>query len=170
MARAVGTEEVTPTASCSASAASNTAAPARRTLAASAVAAAAAAAVLVATTAALAPPPALAAADQAAIAATFALKCAGCHAGGGNVLQAGATLATADLERNGYADADALFALIYKGKGRMPGFGIDCAPKGQCTFGPRFTDDEVKGMAEFVLRRAGEGWVGNEGAPGPMGP
>jgi cytochrome c6 len=161
MARALGTEEEAPTVSCSPSPASNAAAPAR-TLAASA--AAVAAAVLVALAP---PPPAALAADQAAIAATFALKCAGCHAGGGNVLQAGATLATADLERNGYADADALFALIYSGKGRMPGFGADCAPKGQCTFGPRFSDDEVRGMAEFVLRRAGEGWVGNEGSPGP---
>jgi cytochrome c6 len=122
---------------------------------------AAAAAVLVAGLAALPPPPALAADDasSSAAASLFAGKCAGCHAGGGNLLQAGATLKSADLERNGYADPEALFKLIYGGKGRMPGFGADCAPKGQCTFGPRFTDDEVRGVGELVLRRAGEGWA-----------
>jgi cytochrome c6 len=127
--------------------------------------AATAAAVLVVALAPAAP----AHADQAAAAGNFALKCAGCHAGGGNVLQAGATLATADLQRNGYGDPEALYDLIYKGKGRMPGFGRECAPKGQCTFGARLEDDEVQGLVDYVLRRAGEGWVAEvaEGAAAP---
>lgn len=148
------TTSTTPTASTS------------RPAAIASTAAAAAALVLVAA-AALAPLPARAADDgggasQQAAAQTFALKCAGCHAGGGNILQAGATLSTADLERNGYGDPDALFRIIYGGKGRMPGFGADCAPRGQCTFGARLSDAEVRDVAEFVLRRAGEGWAGGQ--------
>jgi hypothetical protein len=54
---------------------------------------------------------------------------AGCHVGGGNIVQAGATLFQADLEKNGVADSGSLYQLIYAGKGRMPGFGQDCAPK-----------------------------------------
>lgn len=58
-----------------------------------------------------------------------ACSCTGCHAGGGNVVQAGASLSTGDLKRNGVADAKALYDLIYSGKGKMPGYGKDCAPR-----------------------------------------
>lgn len=71
----------------------------------------------------------LAAPSYADTVQTFAAKCAGCHAGGGNVVQAGATLKTPDLERNGYDTAEALYSIIYSGKGKMPGFGQDCAPR-----------------------------------------
>lgn len=36
-----------------------------------------------------------------------------------------------------------------------------CAPtrlQGQCTFGPRFSDEEVAAQAEYVLERAAAGW------------
>lgn len=56
----------------------------------------------------------------------------GCHVGGGNIIQAGATLFQADLVKNNAADSDALYKLIYSGKGRMPGFGQECAPKVGC--------------------------------------
>jgi hypothetical protein len=49
--------------------------------------------------------------------------------GGGNIIQSGATLFQEDLVKNGFADSDSLYKLIYSGKGRMPGFGADCAPK-----------------------------------------
>jgi cytochrome c6 len=161
MARAGRTDDSSlPTTSSHSPAAAFNQRPPSFWLAAAAAAAASAAAVLVVV--ALAPPPALAADGASAAtpaASAFALKCAGCHAGGGNLLQAGATLATADLQRNGYGDADSLYALIYGGKGRMPGFGADCAPKGQCTFGARLSDGEVRDLADYVLRRAGEGWA-----------
>jgi hypothetical protein len=54
---------------------------------------------------------------------------AGCHVNGGNVVQAGATLFTDDLQKNNVGDADSLYQLIYQGKARMPGFGQECAPK-----------------------------------------
>jgi cytochrome c6 len=138
---------------------------ARPIVATAAHAAAAFAAVLVA----LAPPAYADAATSSATASNFALKCAGCHAGGGNVLQAGATLSTADLQRNGYGDPEAMYNLIYSGKGRMPGFGEECAPKGACTFGARLSDEEVAGMAEYVLAQAEGGWVEQAAAGGARG-
>lgn len=53
----------------------------------------------------------------------------GCHAGGGNVVQAGASLQTKDLEKNGAATVDAIYKLIYSGKGKMPGYGKECQPR-----------------------------------------
>eukprot|EP00882_Tetradesmus_deserticola_P011036 GHRQ01011671.1.p1 GENE.GHRQ01011671.1~~GHRQ01011671.1.p1 ORF type:complete len:218 (+),score=67.69 GHRQ01011671.1:1582-2235(+) len=88
----------------------------------------------------------------------FATKCAGCHVGGGNIVQAGATLFQADLLKNGVADSASLYQLIYAGKGRMPGFGQDCAPKGKCTFGPRLADEEVQQMTQYVLDQAANNW------------
>ena len=41
----------------------------------------------------------------------------------------GATLKLADLQKNGAATPEAIYELIYKGKGKMPGYGINCAPK-----------------------------------------
>ena len=62
----------------------------------------------------------------------------GCHAGGGNVVQAGASLQTRDLEKNSAATVDAIYKLIYSGKGKMPGYGKDCQPRVirvQCNIG-----------------------------------
>jgi len=77
---------------------------------------------------------------------------------GGNVQQAGATLFAEDLQRNGVDSPEALYQIIYSGKGRMPGFGADCAPKGKCTFGPRLTDDEINGLVDYVQQRAAAKW------------
>ncbi|GBF89429.1 cytochrome, chloroplastic [Raphidocelis subcapitata] len=117
------------------------------------LAAAAAAAAALAGCGAAAPPPAVAAVTE-----TFAAKCAGCHMNGGNVLQAGATLFTEDLQRNGRADPEGLYQIVYSGKGKMPGFGTECAPKGACTFGPRLSDEEVREMADYVAERAAAAW------------
>lgn len=92
------------------------------------------------------------------VGSSFSLKCAGCHQNGGNIVKAGATLFTADLEKNGMLDRDALYRLIYYGQQKMPGFGQDCAPKGQCTFAARLSDQEVADMADYVLQRAAENW------------
>ncbi len=55
--------------------------------------------------------------------------CAACHAGGGNIVQGGKSLKTQDLERNGVNSPEAIYQLIYGGKGKMPGYGQNCAPK-----------------------------------------
>ncbi|TYG65391.1 hypothetical protein ES288_D06G181700v1 [Gossypium darwinii] len=88
----------------------------------------------------------------------FGQACIGCHDGGGNIIQPGATLFTKDLERNGVVTEDDIYRITYYGKGRMPGFGESCTPRGQCTFGPRLKEDEIKLLAEFVKLQADQGW------------
>ena len=88
----------------------------------------------------------------------FARTCGGCHTGGGNIVELGATLRTDALQRNGYADAASVAKLIYAGKGKMPGYGEGCAPRGQCTFGARLSDADIDKLAAYVLEQAAAGW------------
>ncbi|GAQ79230.1 cytochrome c6 [Klebsormidium nitens] len=88
----------------------------------------------------------------------FATTCAGCHYKGGNVVQAGATLFTKDLERNNMNTEEAIYKITYFGKGKMPGYGAECKPRGQCTFGPRLSDSNIHALSDFVLAQAGKGW------------
>uniref|UniRef100_A0A0E0I2G3 Cytochrome c-553 n=1 Tax=Oryza nivara TaxID=4536 RepID=A0A0E0I2G3_ORYNI len=60
--------------------------------------------------------------------------------------------------RNGVATEDELYNITYYGKGRMPGFGEKCTPRGQCTFGPRLVEDDIKLLAAFVKSQAENGW------------
>ncbi|PHT55325.1 Cytochrome c6, chloroplastic [Capsicum baccatum] len=91
-------------------------------------------------------------------AALFNRACIGCHYAGGNIIQPGATLFLKDLQRNGVDTEEEIYRVTYSGKGRMPGFGRNCTPRGQCTFGPRLPDDEIKLLAEFVKSQADQGW------------
>ncbi|KAI8569256.1 hypothetical protein RHMOL_Rhmol02G0264500 [Rhododendron molle] len=88
----------------------------------------------------------------------FRRTCIGCHDGGGNIIQPGATLFSKDLLRNGVATEEEIYRVTYYGKGRMPGFGENCTPRGQCTFGARLQEDEIKVLAEFVKSQADLGW------------
>ncbi|KAF3450012.1 hypothetical protein FNV43_RR06091 [Rhamnella rubrinervis] len=90
--------------------------------------------------------------------ALFRRACIGCHDAGGNIIQPGATLFTKDLQRNGVDTEEEIYRVTYYGKGRMPGFGENCTPKGQCTFGARLQDEEIKLLAEFVKSQADQGW------------
>ncbi|XP_020578652.1 cytochrome c6, chloroplastic [Phalaenopsis equestris] len=90
--------------------------------------------------------------------ALFQKACIGCHDRGGNILQPGATLFIKDLQRNGLATEDDIYNITYYGKGRMPGFGERCTPRGQCTFGPRLKEEEIKQIAGFVKLQAERGW------------
>ena len=54
---------------------------------------------------------------------------AACHAGGGNIVQRNAGLRLDELTRNEAAKPEQIYSLIYSGKGKMPGYGQDCAPK-----------------------------------------
>ncbi|XP_059287807.1 cytochrome c6, chloroplastic isoform X1 [Lycium ferocissimum] len=91
-------------------------------------------------------------------AALFNRACIGCHYAGGNIIQPGATLFLKDLQRNGVDAEDEIYRITYYGKGRMPGFGQNCTPRGQCTFGPRLQEDEIQLLAEFVKSQADKGW------------
>ncbi|KAL8513080.1 hypothetical protein ACS0TY_019312 [Phlomoides rotata] len=88
----------------------------------------------------------------------FRRACIGCHDLGGNIIQPGATLFLKDLQRNGVDTEEEIYQVTYYGKGRMPGFGVNCTPRGQCTFGPRLQEDEIKSLAEFVKSQADQGW------------
>ncbi|PIA37779.1 hypothetical protein AQUCO_03000363v1 [Aquilegia coerulea] len=92
----------------------------------------------------------------------FNRACIGCHVGGGNIIQPGATLFPEDLARNGVQTEDEIYQITYSGKGRMPGFGQNCTPRGQCTFGARLQDEEIKVLAEYVRSQADQGWKSNE--------
>uniref|UniRef100_A0A7N1A1N8 Cytochrome c-553 n=1 Tax=Kalanchoe fedtschenkoi TaxID=63787 RepID=A0A7N1A1N8_KALFE len=96
-------------------------------------------------------------------ASLFGTSCIGCHDAGGNIIQPGATLFAKDLERNGVNTEEEIYRITYYGKGRMPGFGEKCTPRGQCTFGPRLSEEDIKLLAEFVKLQADQGWkdIGN---------
>ncbi|XP_059657904.1 cytochrome c6, chloroplastic [Cornus florida] len=92
-------------------------------------------------------------------ASLFRRTCIGCHDAGGNIIQPGATLFLKDLQRNGADTEEEIYRITYYGKGRMPGFGENCTPRGQCTFGARLQEEEIKLLAEFVKSQADEGWT-----------
>lgn len=91
-------------------------------------------------------------------AVVFQKSCAGCHSGGGNVVAPNKTLRQGDLEANSIFDIQGLSSTIYSGKGKMPGYGIECAPRGQCTFGPRLSDSTIESLSQYVLQQAVAGW------------
>ncbi|KAK7817069.1 cytochrome c6, chloroplastic [Quercus suber] len=91
-------------------------------------------------------------------ASLFRRACIGCHDAGGNIIQPGATLFTKDLQRNGVDTEEEIYRVTYYGKGRMPGFGENCTPRGQCTFGARLQEEEIKLLAKFVKLQADQGW------------
>lgn len=84
--------------------------------------------------------------------------CVGCHAVGGNVVAPSATLFTNDLTKNGLNTKEDVSNLIALGRGKMPGYGEACAPKGACTFGARLDADEIDALATYVLERAANDW------------
>ncbi|KAL5193116.1 Cytochrome c6, chloroplastic [Glycine soja] len=89
----------------------------------------------------------------------FRQACIGCHDAGGNIIQpVRATLFTKDLQRNEVDTEEAIYRVTYYGKARMPGFGKECMPRGQCTFGARLEDEDIKTLAEFVKLQADQGW------------
>ncbi|KAL8246592.1 hypothetical protein R6Q59_007808 [Mikania micrantha] len=98
-------------------------------------------------------------------ASLFNRACIGCHDAGGNILQPGATLFLKDLQRNGIDTEEEIYRITYYGKGRMPGFGEMCTPRGQCTFGARLQEDEIRLLSDFVKSQADQGWpnIGNGG-------
>lgn len=55
-------------------------------------------------------------------------------------------------------DTQALETLITLGQRRMPGFGEACAPRGQCTFGPRLSADDIAAVTAYVQAQLAAGW------------
>lgn len=76
----------------------------------------------------------------------FNKNCAGCHAGGKNVMNPAKTLSSGDLEKNGVNSLNAITSLITNGKPPMPGF------KGV------LDDAAIDEVAAYVLEQSKKGW------------
>ena len=96
--------------------------------------------------------PALAVADAANGKVVFELKCAACHAGGGNVVSPAKGLTTGALEANKLMSDEALTLLVANGKGQMPMYGPKAPPFG------RLTDEQIADVVQYVQVQAASGW------------
>ncbi len=76
----------------------------------------------------------------------FEQHCIGCHPGGGNIIRRGKTLQAKALEKNGYAEVEAIATIIRNGKGNMSAFG------------DRLTPPDIDTLATYVRQQADQGW------------
>lgn len=76
----------------------------------------------------------------------FEQNCAGCHLGGGNVLNAQKTLKKDALEKYEMYSKEAIVYQVTNGKNAMPAFG------------KRLTSEQIEQLAEYVLASADKGW------------
>ncbi|KAJ1459425.1 cytochrome c-like domain-containing protein [Pelagophyceae sp. CCMP2097] len=88
----------------------------------------------------------------------FGEGCAACHAGGGNIVARAKTLSNEALKTFGYPDAASISKIVANGKGNMPGYAEACAPKIACTFGRRFSGEEMEDVSAYVVDQAAKGW------------
>ncbi len=79
-------------------------------------------------------------------ASLFTANCAGCHAGGGNVIRRGKSLKSKALARYGYDDAESIAQIVTNGRGIMPAY-VD-----------RLSSEEIGALAQYVLQQAEAGW------------
>ncbi|RZC67718.1 hypothetical protein C5167_011412 [Papaver somniferum] len=94
----------------------------------------------------------------------FNKACIGCHYAGGNIIQPVRcdTLSKRSAEERSQFRRGNISRHIL----RMPGFGEKCTPRGQCTFGARLQDEEIKVLANFVRQEAIQGWPKVENSAG----
>jgi cytochrome c6 len=76
----------------------------------------------------------------------FEAQCAGCHAGGGNIVRRGKTLKLKALVKNHVDTEEAITELITQGKGNMSAYG------------DRLTPEEITALAQYVLNQAQQDW------------
>lgn len=76
----------------------------------------------------------------------FEVQCAGCHAGGGNIIRRGKNLKLKALVKNHVDTEEAITALITKGKGNMSAYA------------DRLTPEEITTLAAYVLDQAQHDW------------
>jgi hypothetical protein len=48
--------------------------------------------------------------------------------------------------------------LLYHHNDAFADGSLRCASQGQCTFGPRSSDEDIKGLVAYVMERAEAGW------------
>lgn len=90
-------------------------------------------------------PVAMAASDKEG-AKLFQKNCAGCHLGGGNVLNAQKTLKKDALVKYEMYSKEAIVYQVTNGKNAMPAFG------------KRLSSEQIEKLAEYVLATADKGW------------
>jgi cytochrome c6 len=76
----------------------------------------------------------------------FEAQCAGCHAGGGNIIRRGKNLKLKALVKNHVDTEETIVALITKGKGNMSAYA------------DRLTPEEISTLAVYVLDQAQLDW------------
>merc|ERR1719343_967428 len=90
--------------------------------------------------------PAAFAADEAKGAEVFAANCAGCHAGGQNMVIPDRKLDKESLQKYGKYEVPAIAGVVTKGLGSMPAFGSKVSP------------ENVQDVAAYVRAQADKGW------------
>jgi cytochrome c6 len=76
----------------------------------------------------------------------FEAQCAGCHAGGGNIVRRGKNLKLKTLEKNQMATIEAIQTIVTNGKANMSAYG------------EKLTTEEIAAVAAYVLDRAEANW------------
>ncbi len=76
----------------------------------------------------------------------FEAQCAGCHAGGGNIVRRGKNLKLKTLQKNKLDTLEAIAALVTQGKGNMSAYA------------DRITAEEIQTVSTYVLSQAQSNW------------
>jgi cytochrome c6 len=76
----------------------------------------------------------------------FEAQCAGCHAGGGNIVRRGKNLKLKTLQKNKLDTLEAIVTLVTQGKGNMSAYA------------DRITPEEIQMVSGYVLSQAQANW------------
>lgn len=76
----------------------------------------------------------------------FQVNCVGCHVNGSNIIRRGKNLKLKALQKNGYADVEAIASLVTNGKANMSAYK------------DRLTPQQIEDVAAYVLAQAQKGW------------
>jgi cytochrome c6 len=95
--------------------------------------------------------PAPTAAGAGAGAALFETNCAGCHAGGGNIIRRGKSLKLKALKKNGRASVELIADIVTHGKANMSAYG------------DRLTPAEITLLSNYVWEQAQIDWKPQKG-------
>ncbi|MDY7008025.1 MAG: c-type cytochrome [Cyanobacteriota bacterium] len=86
------------------------------------------------------------AAETAKGAEIFQMNCAGCHAGGGNIVRWWKNLKIRTLKKNKLDSVEAIAYLVKNGKNNMSAYK------------DRLTETEIETVSDYVLKQAENGW------------
>ncbi|HEY9300231.1 MAG TPA: c-type cytochrome [Phormidium sp.] len=76
----------------------------------------------------------------------FNVNCVGCHVNGGNIIRRGKNLKLKALQKNGYADVEAIASIVTNGKANMSAYK------------DRLTEQQIEDVAAYVLEQAQKDW------------